>query len=139
MFFCFLFKKDDGCFALGDSDIEKFCETIGYGKVTTPSISGFQTMDDIRKAFGYLQYHLERVKHNFNETDQCYYPLLELICGIHASKCDSGKVVSPICREHCEGMILFFATLLLAFKYFLRCLKCCKRRTLNVSTEERNL
>ena len=65
-------------------------------------------MEDIHEAFALLQDKLESIKRDFNDSDQCYYPLHELMCGLYASKCDSGKVVRPICREHCEGIMPFF-------------------------------
>ncbi|XP_053401388.1 uncharacterized protein LOC128557644 isoform X2 [Mercenaria mercenaria] len=92
--------EDDGCQTLGNSEIEMFCKSVGYRRVAVPTASGSQTMYQVSEAFYYLQYLLERTE-TFGQH-QCLNPLKELACGLHASQCQSGKLVKPVCREHCQ-------------------------------------
>ncbi|XP_053401389.1 uncharacterized protein LOC123549407 isoform X2 [Mercenaria mercenaria] len=92
--------EDDGCQTLGNSEIEMFCKSVGYRRVTVPTASGSQTMGRVSEVFYSLQNLLERAK-VFGQH-HCFNPLKELACGLHTSRCQSGKLVKPVCREHCQ-------------------------------------
>ncbi|XP_053401382.1 uncharacterized protein LOC123549404 isoform X2 [Mercenaria mercenaria] len=94
--------EDDGCKTLGNSEIEIFCKSVGYTRVAVPTASGSQTMDKVTEVFTSLQNLFERTEVEGQQQQQCLNPLKELACGLHASQCQSGKVVRPVCREHCQ-------------------------------------
>lgn len=103
---------EDGCSGIGNTEIGNFCPSFGYTRITVPTVSGLQTMYQVSQAVLSLQRVFEEAgRFRDNVEKGCLNGINNLVCGLLISHCKAGKVVRPLCREHCQGWsftVLFY-------------------------------
>jgi len=86
------------------------CIPYGYGRVTTPSITGLDSVY-------YMQSYLNTIERYLNDSsDMCHQHLMELACGLHSTRCSHGDALPGVCREDCQGTTSLLLTLTSKFQ-----------------------
>lgn len=76
------------------------CAQYGYRRVIPPAVSGPTQVYDMQRMLRAIIND-----YDYYSLDSCKDTLMELACGLHATRCSAGEALPSICREDCEGTV----------------------------------